>query len=163
MLEIAFALVLAQLMIMPDVLIVENYRTMSRLGLVDTIPGIALPYIASAFGIFLLRQTFRTIPRELDDAAARIDRARDRRHAGHVVIGMIFCAASFAISWPTFLWFLPIVAGLMLSPVVSWATGHPGFGRRLWRANVFAIPEEPRPAGIALGEEAPVAILHPAE
>ena len=86
-----------------------------------------------------------------------------RRHAGHAVIGILFCAASFAISWPTFLWFLPIVAGLMLSPVVSWATGHPGFGRRLWRANVFAIPEEPRPAGLALGEEAPVAILHPAE
>ncbi len=66
---IAFALVLVQLMIMPDVLIVENYRTMTRLGLVDTIPGIALPYIASAFGIFLLRQTFKTVPRELDDAA----------------------------------------------------------------------------------------------
>ena len=66
---VAFALVLAQLMIMPDVLIVENYRTMSALGAVDTLPGIALPYVASAFGIFLLRQTFRTVPRELDDAA----------------------------------------------------------------------------------------------
>jgi sn-glycerol 3-phosphate transport system permease protein len=67
--EIAFALVLTQLMIMPDVLIVENYRTMTRLGLVDSIPAIALPYIASAFGIFLLRQAFKTVPRELDDAA----------------------------------------------------------------------------------------------
>jgi sn-glycerol 3-phosphate transport system permease protein len=67
--EIAFALMLTQLMIMPDVLIVENYRTMTRLGLVDTIPAIALPYIASAFGIFLLRQAFKTVPRELDDAA----------------------------------------------------------------------------------------------
>lgn len=67
--NIAFALVLVQLMIMPEVLIVENYRTMSRLGLVDTILGIGLPYMASAFGIFLLRQTFKTIPRELDEAA----------------------------------------------------------------------------------------------
>ena len=66
---IVFALVLAQLMIMPDVLIVENYRTMSHLGLVDSIPAIALPYVASAFGIFLLRQTFKQVPRELDDAA----------------------------------------------------------------------------------------------
>ena len=56
-------------MIMPDVLIVENYRTMSALGLVDTIPAIGLPYIASAFGIFLLRQTFKSVPRELDEAA----------------------------------------------------------------------------------------------
>ena len=67
--ELAFALVLAQLMIMPDVLIVENYRTMAQLGLLDTIPAIALPYVASAFGIFLLRQTFKTVPKELDDAA----------------------------------------------------------------------------------------------
>ena len=67
--DIAFGLVLVQLMIMPEVLIVENYRTMSRLGLVDTILGIGLPYMASAFGIFLLRQTFKTIPRELEEAA----------------------------------------------------------------------------------------------
>ena len=64
--NIAFALVLLQLMIMPEVLIVENYRTMAKLGLVDTITGIGLPYMASAFGIFLLRQTFKTIPRELE-------------------------------------------------------------------------------------------------
>ena len=67
--DTAFLLVLVQLMIMPDVLIVENYRTMNRLGLVDTIVAIGLPYMASAFGIFLLRQTFKTVPRELDEAA----------------------------------------------------------------------------------------------
>jgi sn-glycerol 3-phosphate transport system permease protein len=67
--DIAFGLVLVQLMVMPEVLIVENYRIMARLGLVDTILGIGLPYMASAFGIFLLRQTFKTVPRELEDAA----------------------------------------------------------------------------------------------
>ncbi|HWB46739.1 MAG TPA: carbohydrate ABC transporter permease [Hyphomicrobiaceae bacterium] len=66
---IAFALVLAQLMIMPDVLIVENYKTMGELGILDSIPAIALPYVASAFGVFLLRQTFKAVPKELDDAA----------------------------------------------------------------------------------------------
>jgi sn-glycerol 3-phosphate transport system permease protein len=45
---VLFALVL-QLMVMPDVLIVENYRTMTTLGLKDTITGIGLPYMASAF------------------------------------------------------------------------------------------------------------------
>lgn len=67
--SIAFVFVLLQLMIMPEVLIVENYVTMSKLGAVDSILGIGLPYMASAFGIFLLRQTFKTIPKELDDAA----------------------------------------------------------------------------------------------
>jgi sn-glycerol 3-phosphate transport system permease protein len=67
--NLAFGLVLVQLMVMPEVLIVENYRIMARLGLVDTILGIGLPYMASAFGIFLLRQTFKTVPRELEEAA----------------------------------------------------------------------------------------------
>ena len=67
--SVAFVFVLMQLMIMPEVLIVENYATMTKLNLVDTIAGVGLPYMASAFGIFLLRQTFKTIPKELDDAA----------------------------------------------------------------------------------------------
>ena len=67
--NVAFALVLVQLMVMPDVLIVENYRTMTALGIKDMILSIGLPYMASAFGIFLLRQTFKTVPRELDEAA----------------------------------------------------------------------------------------------
>lgn len=67
--EVLFMLVLIQLFVFPEVLIVENYSIASGLGLVDTIPGIGLPYVASAFGIFLLRQTFKTIPRELEEAA----------------------------------------------------------------------------------------------
>ena len=64
-----FALVLLQLMVAPDILLVANYSTVARLGAVDTILGIALPYLGSAFGIFLLRQAFRQVPQELDDAA----------------------------------------------------------------------------------------------
>src|SRR4030095_16048834 len=44
--NVLFALVLVQLMVMPDVLIVENYRTMTALGLKDTILAIGLPYMA---------------------------------------------------------------------------------------------------------------------
>ncbi len=67
--NVIFALVLLQLMIMPEILLVENYRTISKMGLLDTIPAIGLPYMASAFGIFLLRQSFKTIPKELVEAA----------------------------------------------------------------------------------------------
>jgi len=67
--NIAFALVLMQLMIAPEILIVENYSTLANLGLIDTLTGIGLPYMASAFGIFLLRQTFKSTPTELEDAA----------------------------------------------------------------------------------------------
>ena len=67
--NIAFSLVLVQLMITPEILIVQNYGTLANIGMVDTIAGIGLPYIASAFCIFLLRQTFKSIPKELEDAA----------------------------------------------------------------------------------------------
>jgi len=67
--NILFAVILIQLMIVPEVLIVENYKIMTNLNMVDTILGVGLPYMASAFGIFLLRQTFKTIPKELEEAA----------------------------------------------------------------------------------------------
>jgi len=66
---VVFAFVLVQLMIVPEVLIVKNYSTLSDLSLIDTLPGVALPYMASAFGIFLLRQAFKSVPLELEDAA----------------------------------------------------------------------------------------------
>jgi sn-glycerol 3-phosphate transport system permease protein len=67
--NIAFALVLVQLMITPEILIVQNYSTLAKMGMVDTIVGIGLPYMASAFGIFLLRQAFKSTPKELEEAA----------------------------------------------------------------------------------------------
>ena len=67
--QVAFALVLVQLMITPEILIVENYVTLAHFNMVDTILGIGLPYMASAFGIFLLRQAFKSTPKELEEAA----------------------------------------------------------------------------------------------
>lgn len=64
-----FLLFLVQIMVPADVLIFPNYNVLKDLSLLDTKLGIMLPYYASAFGIFLLRQMFKTIPQELDDAA----------------------------------------------------------------------------------------------
>lgn len=66
---VLFLLFLVQIMIPPDVLIFPNYSILKELSLLDTKLGIMMPYFASAFGIFLLRQMFKTIPRELDEAA----------------------------------------------------------------------------------------------
>jgi sn-glycerol 3-phosphate transport system permease protein len=67
--DLLFVLVLMQLFILPEVLIVENYAMVSRLGLFDTILGVGMPYMASAFGIFLMRQAFKGVPYELHEAA----------------------------------------------------------------------------------------------
>ena len=119
---VAFALVLAQLMVMPDVLIVENYRTMSALGAVDTLPGIALPYVASAFGIFLLRQTFRTVPRELNDAA-RVEGASAFQTLMKVYVPLarpIYIAyglVSVSYHWNNFLWPLIVTNSVEARPL----------------------------------------------
>ena len=119
---IAFALVLLQLMIMPDVLIVENYRAISALGLLDTIPAIALPYVASAFGIFLLRQTFKTVPKELDDAA-RLEGASDLQVLLKVYVPLakpVYVAyglVSVSYHWNNFLWPLIVTNSVESRPV----------------------------------------------
>lgn len=67
--NVVFLLFLVQIMIPADVLIFPNYNVLKELSLLDTKLGIMMPYFASAFGIFLLRQTFMTIPKELEEAA----------------------------------------------------------------------------------------------
>jgi sn-glycerol 3-phosphate transport system permease protein len=120
--EIAFALVLVQLMIMPDVLIVENYRTMNQLGILDTIPAIGLPYVASAFGIFLLRQTFKTVPRELDDAA-RVEGASPMQILLKVYVPLgkpVYIAyglVSVSYHWNNFLWPLVVANSVETRPL----------------------------------------------
>lgn len=119
---IVFALVLAQLMIMPDVLIVENYRTMGLLGLIDTIPAIALPYVASAFGIFLLRQTFKSVPKELDDAA-RVEGAGPLQTLWKVYVPLArptyiaYGLVSISYHWNNFLWPLIITNSVESRPL----------------------------------------------
>ena len=117
-----FAIVLLQLMVMPDVLLVSNYHILSQLGLVDTILGIALPYLGSAFGIFLLRQTFRTVPQELDDAArlegctllARLWRVYvPLARPTYIAYGLV----SVSYHWNNFLWPLVITNSVSTRPL----------------------------------------------
>ena len=120
--NVLFALVLVQLMIMPDVLIVENYRTMTALGLKDTILAIGLPYVASAFGIFLLRQTFKTVPRELDEAA-RVEGCTPLQTLWKVYVPLArptylaYALVSVSYHWNNFLWPLIITNSVESRPV----------------------------------------------
>ena len=119
---LAFALVLVQLMVTPDVLIVENYRTMSALGLRDTIVAIGLPYVASAFGIFLLRQTFKTVPKELDEAA-RVEGCSPLQVLWKVYVPLArpvylaYALVSVSYHWNNFLWPLIITNSVESRPL----------------------------------------------
>ena len=120
--QVLFALVLVQLMIMPDVLLVENYRAMSNLGVLDTITAIALPYMASAFGIFLLRQTFKSVPRELDEAA-RVEGAGPLQILWRVYVPLAkpvyvaYALVSVSYHWNNFLWPLIVTNSVETRPL----------------------------------------------
>ena len=120
--DTVFVLVLLQLLVMPDILIVENYRTMRFLGLVDTILAIGLPYMASGFGIFLLRQTFKTIPKELDDAA-RVEGAGFMTILLRVYVPLAkptylaYGLVSVSHHWNNFLWPLIVTNSVETRPV----------------------------------------------
>lgn len=107
--SLLFSLMLVQLMVMPEILIVKNYQTLSSLGFVDTLFGIGLPYFASAFAIFLLRQTFKSIPKELVEAA-QMEGANTLQILWHVYIPLAkptylaFALVSISHHWNNFLW-----------------------------------------------------------
>lgn len=120
--DVLFAAVLVQLMITPDVLMVENYKTIGGFGLVDSLLGIALPYLGSAFGIFLLRQSFRTVPQDLDDAArlaglgllARIWRVYvPLARPTYIAYGLVLVS----FHWNNFLWPLVITNSVGVRPI----------------------------------------------
>jgi sn-glycerol 3-phosphate transport system permease protein len=119
---IAFALVLVQILIMPEVLLVENYTTMSRLDLVDTVFAIGLPYMASAFGIFLLRQTFKQVPKDLDEAA-QVEGAGVLRTLLSVYVPLArptylaYGLVSVSYHWNNFLWPLVITNSVETRPI----------------------------------------------
>ena len=120
--NLMFSLMLVQLMVMPEILIVRNYQTLSQLGLVDTLFGIGLPYFASAFAIFLLRQTFKTIPKELVEAA-QMEGASALQILRHVYIPLAkpvylaFSLVSVSYHWNNFLWPLVVTNSVESRPL----------------------------------------------
>lgn len=70
--DVLFLGMLALMMVPGQIFIIPRFRLMVRLGLTNTLTGLALPGLFNIFGVFLMRQFFSTLPRELDEAA-RID------------------------------------------------------------------------------------------
>jgi sn-glycerol 3-phosphate transport system permease protein len=112
--DFIFYVFLLQLMLVPPILIVPNLRTIVDLGLYGTLLGVMAPYFASAFGTFLMRQTFRQIPRDFEEAAV-IDGAHWWQILWHVLLPMAkpgliaFSLVSLMAHWNEFLWPLMVL------------------------------------------------------
>jgi sn-glycerol 3-phosphate transport system permease protein len=120
--DVLFGFVLLQLMIFPEILLSENFRLVSNLGLQDTIPGIGIPYVASAFCIFLMRQSFKSVPKELVEAA-EIEGASRLETLWKVYVPLArptivaFGLVSISFHWNNFLWPLVITRSPESRPV----------------------------------------------
>jgi multiple sugar transport system permease protein len=68
--DFGFFAVVATIMIPTQLLMIPTYIMFSRLGLIDTLAAAFVPWLSSAFGIFLMRQFFLSVPAELEEAAA---------------------------------------------------------------------------------------------
>jgi multiple sugar transport system permease protein len=111
--RLMFGLILATLMIPVQVTMIPTYLLLNSVRLTNTLLGIALPTLVSAFGIFLFRQFMSTIPDDLLDAA-RLDGASEARTFISVVLPMsrpvlaVQAVLTFIAAWNSFLWPLVI-------------------------------------------------------
>ncbi len=114
--------ILLQLMVPPAGLIVPNYATIRQLHVFDTLIAVMLPSFGSAFGVFLIRQTFKDVPRALDDAA-RMDGAGWLRTLWHVYLPparpalVAFALSSVSFHWNDFLWPLVVTNSATSRPL----------------------------------------------
>lgn len=120
--RLLFVLFLTQLMITPDVLILPNYKLLSRFHLNNTLLGVMLPFFASAMGTFLMRQTIKTIPYELEEAAkvdgCRLPRLLVQIYAPLLVpVFIAFGLISASYQWNNFLWPLIMINSVANRPL----------------------------------------------
>ncbi|GAB4241530.1 MAG: carbohydrate ABC transporter permease [Stanieria sp.] len=112
--KLIFALVIATIMIPFQIVMIPLYILVVNLGLRNTYLGVIFPSLASAFGIFLLRQAFQGVPKELEEAA-RIDGCSELGIWWHIMLPAIRPAlVTLAIfvfigSWSDFLWPLVVL------------------------------------------------------
>jgi multiple sugar transport system permease protein len=148
--DVLFLLVLAVLMMPSQVTLVPNYVLLKYLGWLDSYQGLIIPSLFSAFGTFLLRQFFLTLPQELEDAAV-LDGCNPLQVYWHVAMPLARSALlAFGVlvtlwSWNDFLWPLIITNSTsmqMLSVGINYFQGQftTNFAVMMAAATVATLP-----------------------
>jgi ABC-type glycerol-3-phosphate transport system permease component len=107
--NVVFLIFLSTMMIPWEATIIPNYLLVRQLNWTDTFQGLAVPFMATGFGTFLLRQFFLKIPKELHDAAV-IDGASDLRFLTTIVLPLgrpalgTLAVYSFLQTYNQYLW-----------------------------------------------------------
>ena len=104
-----FYLVLGSLMVPFELVFIPNFQFISRLGWGDTYAGLTSPFLASAFGVFMLRQFFLSVPKEYRDSS-KIDGAGNWRYLWQILVPLskgsigAFAIFAFLSAWNQYLW-----------------------------------------------------------
>ncbi len=121
--NLMFWILIGTMFLPPIVTLVPLYNMITSLGLGDSYLGVMLPWLANAFGIFLMRQFIADVPDELLDAA-RIDGASEFRVVVGVVVPLLKPAVitllvfTVVFYWNNFLWPLTILQSQANFPIV---------------------------------------------
>jgi ABC-type sugar transport system, permease component len=104
------------------VYILQLFVIVQRMGMVDTFAGLVVPWMANIYSIFLLRQAFRNIPKDLRDAVF-IDGGNDLTFLLKVAIPLVkpviitIAVFSAVYTWNSFLWPLLVISDKKLRPI----------------------------------------------
>lgn len=127
-----FVLILSVLMVPGQIFLIPQYQIIQKMGLLDTIPALFMPNLFSAFGTFLLRQFFMSLPKELEEAAI-VDGCGRFHIFGQIMLPLvkpgIVALAIFTIkfAWNDFMW--PLIVNtsmekMTLGPALSTLQGQ---------------------------------------
>jgi len=130
--NVIFVLILSVLMVPGQIFLIPQYQIIQKLGLLDTIPALFLPNLFSAFGTFLLRQFFMSLPKELEEAAL-LDGCNRFQIFWKImlpltkpgIVSLVIFTAKFA--WNDFMW--PLIVNtspkmMTLGPALSTLQGQ---------------------------------------
>jgi multiple sugar transport system permease protein len=146
--ELLFVALLATLMVPFQVIMIPTFLIVQHLGLVDSLGGLIAPNLVTPFGIFLLRQFFRTLPVDLEEAA-RIDGSTRLGVLLRVVLPLSLPAlatlgiVTFLWTWNDFLWPLIVITSTDQSTIqlglASFQGAHVTKWNLLMAGNVMAL------------------------
>jgi sn-glycerol 3-phosphate transport system permease protein len=142
--NIVFLIFLSTMMIPWESTIIPNYLFIQKIGWDDTYMGLIAPFVATAFGTFLLRQFFMSIPKDLYDAA-KIDGCSDLRFLMNILIPLArpalgtLAVYSFLQTYNQYLWPLLITNNTNMRTVQIGITMLQVFEREQWQVVLAGV------------------------
>jgi multiple sugar transport system permease protein len=120
--NLLFTVLIATMMFPFELLMIPNYLTLSKMGMIDTYWAMIIPFLASVFSVFMLKQNFEAVPKQLY-YAAKVDGASDWRFLWQILVPMSKSSIVTVVilkmigSWNSFMWPLMVTNETSLRPL----------------------------------------------